>query len=319
MALSEDFYFYLEFSFFLLNLVISIAAAYKLRKEKSKAQLFAFLFILAYGFSNFFSALNRYSKLILSSNPMLYESLSKQGWFFLIDQARLKYCFIIIANLYFNIFHYEIYSKPKKKIYHTTAHFTTILLCLHLVPFVSSSYKFLLKFGVFIYSLITLIPIIIQSHISMKQIKDDTKQNVKATLFIAYLLGVIIICALFDPIFNIFFNINFSIFYFIAWIAVLGAIFFASHSFILNDWNKIKKDIKNIINSDEVIYLSCPKCHTAKYYDIPDSKIKKIHESPTGITPIVIPKNITCEHEYIIYIDKKFHVRSREILGFIAK
>jgi hypothetical protein len=57
------------------------------------------------------------------------------------------------------------------------------------------------------------------------------------------------------------------------------------------------------------IVLDCPTCHQTKLQLFPSQILEELNHAEKGFIGVHITKNITCPHEYIIYIDKNFIVR----------
>jgi hypothetical protein len=67
------------------------------------------------------------------------------------------------------------------------------------------------------------------------------------------------------------------------------------------------------------IVLDCPKCHKTKLQVFPSLILDELKHSPKGFVGVHITKDITCTHEYIIYIDKNFTVQSTSAIENIQK
>jgi hypothetical protein len=57
------------------------------------------------------------------------------------------------------------------------------------------------------------------------------------------------------------------------------------------------------------IALRCPVCRKVKIHIIPEILIEKRDNISHGVIPILIPKKLVCDHEFISCIDKNFVVR----------
>jgi hypothetical protein len=57
------------------------------------------------------------------------------------------------------------------------------------------------------------------------------------------------------------------------------------------------------------IILDCPVCHKTKLQQFPIQILEKRNQIDKGIVGVHISKNVTCDHEYVIYIDMHFSVR----------
>ncbi|TFH26509.1 MAG: hypothetical protein E4G98_06995 [Promethearchaeota archaeon] len=139
--------------------------------------------------------------------------------------------------------------------------------------------------------------------------------------------------AIFDRILTNFMQLSYSPSYYLAWLIVLLAIFFAFKLFIFTDWKLFMTQTSKTAPPEEkfidkkishhnidvpMMLIDCPFCNTAKYHLIPESTQKKVKESPSGITTMLIKEMDICEHTFLVYFDKEYKVRSMQKVDIIS-
>ena len=63
------------------------------------------------------------------------------------------------------------------------------------------------------------------------------------------------------------------------------------------------------------IEIECPICHKKGKLEVDEDFIQN---APKGVTAIDPPPNITCEHSYIVYVDKNLIVRDYVVADIVA-
>jgi mannitol/fructose-specific phosphotransferase system IIA component len=67
------------------------------------------------------------------------------------------------------------------------------------------------------------------------------------------------------------------------------------------------------------IILQCPICQQKKFLSIPEAVMEKRNQIEKGIVCIEIPRNITCDHSYAIYLDTNFAIRDYTTIDHIQE
>ncbi|WP_371806260.1 hypothetical protein [Candidatus Lokiarchaeum ossiferum] len=326
------FYVILELGIFLLSFGFAIVGALKVKKQKQIFKLIALLFLLTYSASIFVSTMMRYIRYAIAINPSSIYATNTNYVYLLLKEARLKYILILSANLlYFIFFHYYL-SRPQSFVFHFGINISSITIVLHFIPLFSEYYKLFLRILMFIQTASLILPILITSVKLKSKMHNKPKKVVQSIFLISLSLISLLGVGLLDAIVSIIFSWEFSVFYYIAWLLVLFAEFFFLFQFILTDWNETYTNIskQNLYlnfstnKNDQIlmdssspiskyIWITCPKCKEMTLYPISMSTRKIIKTNPSGISSLMIPRGYTCEHEYLIYIDREFQVRSYHI------
>lgn len=326
------FYVILELGIFLLSFGFAIVGAVKVKKQKQIFKLLALLFLLTYSASIFVSAMMRYIRYAIIINPSSIYATNTNYFYLLLKEARLKYILILSANLlYFIFFHYYL-SRPQSFIFHFGINVSSITIVLHFIPLFSNNYKLFLRSLMFMQTAALILPILITSAKLKKRMHHQPKKVVQSIFLISLSLILLLGVGLLDAVVSILFSWEFSTFYYIAWLLVLFAEFLFLFRFILTDWTETYTDISrqdlylNIsTNKDDqilmdskspiskYIWITCPKCREMTLYPISISTRKIIKDNPSGISSLMIPQGYTCDHEYLIYIDREFQIRTYHV------
>ena len=61
------------------------------------------------------------------------------------------------------------------------------------------------------------------------------------------------------------------------------------------------------------IHVQCPKCLNSGFIHVQEDTLKEVE---TGIIAVEIPRNLICEHFFVVYIDKNGDIRNYCIADF---
>lgn len=332
IAISPQFYFYLESGIFLILFILVIFSTLRLKSAPSKTRLLILLFLLSYSLSVAFSAIAKWYKFYYNLTPSDLETFSLNYGVNLLLQARFKYLFTIMANTCFHLVSYEIFSRPKGRYSRFVGNLTSIVATLYFMPIFNSTYKLLISLSLFVHSLVVYLPILIESRKMIARTSAETKKVIRGTFYMSMLLISLLIIAILDIILTNFGGMAYSFTYYLAWVDVLVATSIAFRIFVFPNWSFVSRDIGSTIKKQDeqspikkhgvppspMMFIVCPICNTAKYYLLPEEMRKKVSESPSGIASMLIPPHEICEHTYVVHLDKNFKVRNTQPVDFIA-
>lgn len=326
--LVDNFLFYGIFESIIL-LIIGIFEIQLLRayfKRKTTTQLYLVLFILMLMGSTFSSIL---LKVVWYFTDIDFET---SNFLFLFDRGFFVYTFTIIANLCYLSFQRRLFSRkyqPIDFIYQVISGILLILVSIRSIPAIYLDISILLQ------SLMTYIPLMLKSLNFIKKIHNPTRVIMQNIFLYNLMLCLLWISNFFDGLWDLFGGKSFGPFYYIIWLFSLLSIFFmnkanfktietknftqspltslAPQSITLQD--ESLKEIDQSLSSDNIL-IECPTCHHATFYSINPKLQRLCKQSNSGLTSVFIRRNLTCQHAFMVYLDKDITIRHYESLDY---
>ncbi|MHA1522292.1 MAG: ATP-binding protein [Promethearchaeota archaeon] len=252
--------------------------------------------------------------------------------FYLFDRGYFIYISTILANIFFSFYARRIFS-------HTKSKFKIFLLVysILLIPlgFFKEINDILLKIFLLGHSITVYLPVMFESYKWKKKIRNETRA-IMVTLFkFSLVLNLVWISSVLDGLWDLFDGKSFGLFYYSIWLCTITAIFIAYRGNIksprlgqsFNHPNISLTDQKTESSSssledmgfqtrNKMILISCPICHKATFYSISPQILELCRQEASGMVSIYIQRNLTCQHSYLVYVDKMLNVRRYEMLEY---